>query len=439
MATEVQTAGAVPSVEARVSEEELARQRRWVMGIVNVSHGFNHMNSGVIPFLYPAMMVSLGFGVDAIAVLSAAQNIFGQGMQALYGFIAVFAKRAVILGSGNIVLGVATMVLGGVTTFPQMLVVKTIMGMGSSPQHPVGSTMLSTWFENARGKALGLHNTAGSIGTFIAPFVAGALILFMDWRLVVVILGIPSIILGLSYFALRDVVRAAPTGGRRALAKAGWGSYLACLKNRDLMLVCLLMMVGAAGRGGGLEQVYLIPYFVNDLHIPIAIAPTEGGLGLVVFALAFLTATATGFITIYNIGGLVAPITWGWISDHFPRKLVMQISLLLSAIATFWLGQVTELGVLLVSVIAFYGLVVHSRQAITQAMVGDYAGAELEDAAFSLYFTIGFLSAPIWTIIVGVTMQHFSFEVATQIKALSYIAGMLLLIPLRVNRPLQVA
>jgi MFS family permease len=220
------------------------------------------------------------------------------------------------------------------------------------------------------------------------------------------------------------------------------------------MLVCLLMMVGAAGRGGGLEQVYLIPYFVNELGIPIAIAPGEGGMGPILFVIAFLTATATGFITIYNLGGLVAPVTWGWISDHFPRKPVMQVSLLLSAVATFFLGRVTEevrlarpeglepafwlggalqLWILLVGVMAFYGLVVHSRQAITQAMVGDYAGPELEDAAFSLYFTIGFLSAPIWTIVIGAIMQGPGFTVATEIKALSYLAGMLLLIPLRVS------
>ncbi|MPZ13391.1 MAG: MFS transporter [Chloroflexi bacterium] len=407
MVTDVQEASTL------VSERELARQRRWVLGIVNFSHMFNHLNSGIVPILFTPMMGALGFGFAELGLMSAAHNVVSQGMQATYGITTQFVKRAVLLGAGNALLGVTTIVTGAVTGFSQLIVLRAISGMGSSPQHPVGSTMLSSWFEGARGRALGLHNTAGSVGTFLAPLVAGLLILYFDWRVVFVLIGIPSVVLGLSYFLLRDVVRPAPVAGGRALARAGWDAYLACLKNRNLMLISLLMMVGAAGRGMGINQTYLVPHFVYDLGIPIAIA-------------------ATVLLTIVNVGGLVAPLTWGWLSDTFPRKLVMQASLLLSAATTVWIGEEAVLGVTLILSLAAYGLVVHSRQAITQAMVGDYAGRGLEDAAFSIYFTVGFLSAPLWTILMGAIMQSAGFAVATKVIAVSYLLGILILIPLRI-------
>jgi MFS family permease len=406
-------AAEAPAPLAGFSPAELARQRRWVLGIVNVSHGFNHANSGMMPILFGAMMGPLGFGFAELGYLSAAHNIVSQSMQAVYGVVAQFARRSVILGLGNLLLGVTTMLTGFTQGFSQLVMLRAMSGAGSSPQHPVGSTMLSTWFGAARGRALGLHNTAGQAGSFLAiPLVTAMLVIF-DWRVIMILIGIPSLLMGLSYFLLRDVVQPAPAASGRVRAKAGMAAYVACFKNRDLMLVTLIMTIGAAGRGAGINQTYLVPHFAYDLNMQYAVA--------------------TSLLMILQAGALVAPMAWGYLSDLFPRKLVMQASLFLSALTTVWLGSQDSLGLLLLANLAIYGLVVHARQAITQAMVGDYAGEDVQDAAFSIYFTIGLVSGPLWTIIMGQLMATSGFEFAARVVATSYIAAMLLLIPLRLR------
>jgi MFS family permease len=235
----------------------------------------------------------------------------------------------------------------------------------------------------------------------------------MDWRIVFALIGLPSIAAGAAYLLLREKVAPAPVTGNRRLVKAGWSSYVACFKNRELLLITLLMTVGAAGRGGGLNEAYLIPHFIYDLGIAAVVAAS--------------------LVTILHAGGFVAPMAWGWISDIFPRKLVMQVALGLAAITTFWLGQQTVLDVLLIANLVVHGLVIHSRQAITQAMVGDYAGPDLQDAAFSMYYTLGLISGPVWVILMGGIMQSAGFAVATQVAAASYIVGMLFLIPVRIK------
>ena len=409
MVADVQAAPAVA-----FSPRDLARQRKWVMLVTNISHGFNHLNSGVMNLLYAVMMAPLGFGYAELGLVNAVHGVIGQTLQVSYGFVTQFLKRSVLLGAGNMLLGASTIVMAGVTSFAPVVVLRGLSGAGTSPQHVVGSSMLSSWFEGARGRALALHTTAGSIGTVLALPLAGVLLQLTDnnWRLILVLVGIPSVLMGLSYFLLRDIVRPAPLDGRTR-ARAGWAAYVACFKNKNLMLVSLLMMVGAAGREGGVTQIYLPAHFINDLGITVGVTAL--------------------LLTIFQVGGLVAPMAWGWLSDIFPRKAVMQIALLLTAVTTVWLGQQMFLDALLIANLVIYGLVAHSRQAITQAMIGDYAGDDLQDAAFSVYFTLGLISGPIWAIAMGGVMQNWGFAAATQVMAVSYIVGMLILIPLNVR------
>jgi hypothetical protein len=120
------------------------------------------------------------------------------------------------------------------------------------------------------------------------------------------LIGLPSIVVGISYFVMQDTVRAAPIHGRTRLAKAGWDAYLACLKNRNLMLVSLLMMVGAAGRQGGINQTFLVPHFMFDLGIEASIAAS--------------------LLTIVLVGGVVALMLVVTLKDVFSRNNVKQVA-----------------------------------------------------------------------------------------------------------------
>jgi len=77
--------------------------------------------------------------------------------------------------------------------------------------------------------------------------------------------------------------------------------------------------------------------------------------------------------------------------------------------------------------IILYGAFVQARGSLTQTMIGDFATPELTDAAFSIYYFVGCISGPIWTLIVGYVMQHHGFTPAFLVAASTYIAGMLLL------------
>jgi MFS transporter, ACS family, aldohexuronate transporter len=402
------TAAATASSDTPTLEASL-RQRRLALSLISTCHTLNHLQYSITSVIFPVMMKELGFGLLQLGALSAISNFVGQGLQVIYGLITGFFKRSVILGTGNVIVGVSAISQFFVGNYSQLLVARVAIDAGSSPQHPLGASILARFFPKARGWALTFHHSAGSFGSFIGPGLASIALLYMGWQTAFVVFGIPSLVMGLTLFLVREHASAADeTRDRKGNFKANIDAYRACLKNRNILFTSLVLMVGAAGRGSGINLTYLVPFFMERF----AVSASVGGL----------------FLTLLQGAGLVGPLAIAWISDRFARRAtVTQITLLLSAIMTVWLAYQTSLGLLFYLNLILYGSVVEARSSLTQTMISDFARDELTDAAFSIYYFVGCISGPIWTLVVGYVMQNYGFTPAFLLAASTYLAGMLLL------------
>src|SRR5207249_719723 len=162
--------------------------------------------------------------------------------------------------------------------------------------------------------------------------------------------------------------------------------YKKCLKNKEILLVSLVFMAGAAGHGQDINEVYIIPHFVHDFHLDI----TYG---------AFL-------FTFIQVGSLCGPFVWGWVSDRFDRKLVIQMSLLVSALSTLWLAWQEAISASLFVNLVIYGASVTSRQTLTQALLSDLVGEELFDASFSVAFLASLLIHGATTLLIPTLINY---------------------------------
>ena len=84
-----------------------------------------------------------------------------------------------ILGAGNCLLGLSVAAAGFASNFNHFFTARLIGGIGSSPQHPVGSSMLASHFSGARGRALAFHSTSGQFGSLAAPLLAALAITYL--------------------------------------------------------------------------------------------------------------------------------------------------------------------------------------------------------------------------------------------------------------------
>ena len=407
-----QASGVVRTQAASAHGSEATdEQKRLALGLISGCHVLNHLQYSITSVLFPVMMTDLGFGLLGLGVISAISSFVGQGLQVTYGFFTGFFKRTTILGLGNVMVGLVAMLQYFVRSFPQLITARIAIDIGSSPQHPLGASILSRYYPKARGWALTFHHSAGSLGSFIGPALASFALLYMGWQTVFVLCGLPSVLMGLTVFLLGDRTRVSDEVDQSAKRKmkANLNAYIQCLKNRNIIFTSLVLMVGAAGRGTGINNTYLVPFFMQRFGI---------------------TASAGGFLlTLMQGAGLVGPMAIGWLSDRIGRRtLITQGTLLIAAVMTFLLAHHAALGPLFYLNLVLYGTVVQARGSLTQTMIGDFATPELTDAAFSIYYFVGFISGPIWTLTIGYIMQHYGFTPAFYVAAGSYVAGMLLLL-----------
>ena len=404
-ATSITTASAsdAPTLEATLQE------KRFALGLISVCHTLNHLQYSITSVIFPVMMGELGFDLLQLGALSAISNFVGQGLQVVYGLFTGFFKRTVILGAGNVIVGLSAISQLFVGSYSQLLTARVAIDAGSSPQHPLGASILSRFYPQARGWALTFHHSAGSFGSFIGPGLASIALLYMGWRQAFVLFGLASVVMGLALFLVRESASAADEKREgKANFKANIDAYRICLRNRNILFTSLVLMVGAAGRGTGINLTYLVPFFMQRFDVTASV----GGL----------------FLTVLQGAGLIGPLVIAWVSDRCgKRAIVTQFTLLLSAVMTVWLAYQTSLGPLFYLNLILYGSVVEARSSLTQTMISDYARDDLTDAAFSIYYFVGCISGPIWTLVVGYVMQNHGFTPAFLVAAATYVAGMLLL------------
>ena len=401
---------ALPGVQAPEAlaavEQPAAQDASRMLWLTNVSHANNHFQNQMISVLYPVIMADLGFDYAQLGILTALRNLLGNAMQIVYGMLTPFVSRTRILAWGNFGIALGTLVTGLVGSFAGFFVARSLTSVASSAQHPVGMSILSGYFPKRRGMILALNNSIANVGSLLAPLLAGVLLYVMGWRQVFLLVAGMSLVIGVVYLLVADRGGAGSVG-RKARFAAGLTSYKRVLRHRNIMLISLVMMVGAAGRGDGV-QTYLAPHLVNDLSLTV-----------------FVVSLA---LTAMQVGAIMGPIVLGWLSDRYSRKGVLQLSLLLSAGATWWLAyQGAQVPSLMLNMLTF-GAVTTSRNSLTQALIADSLGDADRDAAFSVYYFIGFISDPIWSLVGGFLMQGFGFELAFSRLALSYLVGMVLVL-----------
>jgi dipeptide/tripeptide permease len=84
-----------------------------------------------------------------------------------------------------------------------------------------------------------------------------------------------------------------------------------------------------------------------------------------------------------------------------------------------------------------YSAVTSSRGTQTQTIVADSATDADRDAAFSLYFLLGFLSQPLWVLITGYLMDRAGFSTALTVLSSTYILGIIILCFVRDERRIK--
>jgi predicted MFS family arabinose efflux permease len=413
--TEALAGSAPPTVEASETSaptteeapEPSKHEKNLMLHLSNVSHGVNHFQNQMMAMLYPSIMAELGMSYMQVGVMSAICSALNSVCQGAYGFVTPFVSRCKVLGFGNVGIALGTLLSGLAGSYPMLVMARAVASVGSSAQHPVGYSILASYFPKNRGTVIAMNTSVSNLGTLIATPLATALLLFMSWRAIFWVVSLASLVMGVVYFFFRDYGAPSRVGSGRTRLAQGFRSYRRVLKNRNMVLIAIVFMVGGAGRDGGVNQIYFAPHLANDFGYSALL------IGIMMTAI--------------SIGSIVGPIFFGWLSDRLSRTRMLQVSLALSCAGSLWVAHLGPGEVVLFISLLLYSAVTSSRGTQTQAIVADSVTDEDRDAAFSMYFLLGFISQPFWVLVTGYLMDTSGFATALTLLSVTYIVGISIL------------
>ncbi len=267
--------------------------------------------------------------------------------------------------------------------FWSLALLLALAGMGDAAWHPIATGVLTRDNKEARAQALGLHAIGGSFAEVLAPLAAGFLLAFFDWRSVLVISVVPTILAAICFFWVAPAV---PVVERKLVSRQSVLVLLATWRQgaglRIVAMMCLYNMALIA-------MLSMVPLYLSTVN---HLDPETVGL---IFAGLLVT------------GALAQPLV-GSISDKIGRRPVLLLGNLAAGLAIAVL--VFEPGFWVM--IALMAIGIGAMDAIRATMLAtavdhsqDSEGTTL-GFAFAVLDGVGAVGAVLAGLAAGVSWEH---------------------------------
>lgn len=361
------------------------------------------MVAAIVP-AFPVIMQKFNVDEAAVGLLITAFSlptfIFGP----LGGIVADRLGRKKVLVTSLLLFGIFGGACAFATSFPALLVLRTIHGIGSAPLASIGVTVISDIFSgNDRAAALGFNNTVMYVGYIIYPPLGGALAgLAWNYGFLLFTLALPLGLIALVYLRIQE-----PAATQSLSAYLGSGlKYIRGWKVVWLFAASIITYILLYGA--------FLVYFIILLSVKFEADPFL--TGIFVSMIGWFTAAAST-----QVGRLSARI-----SSH----LIVTIAFILYAISVALVPIMPNLWLCLIPPVIFgigHGLnlpsltVIASRVAPLENRAGFMA---IQTTMIPLGMT---LAAPIMGLFTGITNINSAFYIAGGLAILVPLAATMML------------
>ena len=180
-----------------------------VISLIGLAHFFSHFYQLTLPALFPIMLTVERLNWAELGTLSATLFVASGILQTPSGFLVdKIGARPTLIG-GIFIMSVAIMGFWWADSYPLMLLLAFVAGIGNSVFHPADFSILNGSVNPSRmGRAFSVHHFGGYFGYASAPFLMLALGTEIGWRESVLLVGslglAVTILLWVNRHCLRD-------------------------------------------------------------------------------------------------------------------------------------------------------------------------------------------------------------------------------------------
>ena len=283
-----------------------------MFGVLLGSYVVNAMDRQLFPLVAPEVRREYGFSLAGVGLLS---TVFTLGMAVAgvpTGFLLARFSRRAVLQSGIALFSAGTILTVVSRGYPDMLVYRTLTGVGEAMQLTVLLAVAANYFAGHRAAALGAVNFSFALGAILGPMLGGALLgAYGRWQVPMAVFGV----LGFAAMAVIAIgVDASCTEREGAKAVRAGEEGAATLVNRNTILLTAMSLLGGLVIYGYLG---LYPTFLRE---GLGYSPQRAGL----------------VMSVYGLGALMS-IGGGWIGDRGSPRTVLSATFAAAALIGYLL------------------------------------------------------------------------------------------------------
>ena len=316
-----------------------------------------------LPFFYDFMVTEFGWSRARVTSGNALSKlVIGPVFGFLVGWlIDRFGPRRLML-AGIVMAGAALVGLSYMTSLWMFYLFYLFNALGYVCGGPLpNQVLISRWFEQARGKAMGFVYVGIGLGGALVPLLAHRLVQAYGWHAALRVIGL--LIIALS-FPLAFFVKDSPGSAAATRAGAASPSIRRVLRSPYFYLLAIGSMCSIAAVGGTNQHLKL--YLGLDRQMP--------------------QAQIASFISLVLFSSIFGRLLMGWLADRWPRKHVMLLIYTLVALSIPLLFFVDRPGVLYLFSFIF-GMGLGGEYMIIPLMAGDLFGVRVLGRVMGIILT----------------------------------------------------
>lgn len=392
------------SHSAAVSSVDTVMPYRWVvLALTAITFLLTFVVRFTWPPLIPVVSPILGMKMSQAGAYMSAFYIGYVITQIPAGILADRFGVRTILAVSLLLEGITTFAMANIGTYEAGFALRVATGLGAGAVFSSCARALMEWIPpKERGTAFGVLLAAPSAGILLSGWSVPLIEKSFGWQAAFQTVGILSIVFGIAIFLLMKTSDDAPKGGESIVK-----GFKILLGNKDLVLTAL----------AGFCLMWL-----------------ELGTATWTFAavkeLGFSRASAGGVLVMYGLGGLLAPLASGFLSDRIgKRKYILMVSLAVVTPITVLFGYQNSISALS-TVGFFFGFCSYLSNPHLTVMISEFAGKQFAATANGTANFIFQLASIIGPIVMGYCLDMTgSFRIVWWIMAVGPLLGLLLLIP----------
>ena len=226
------------------------------------------------------------------------------------GFLSAVVTHKKTISLSSLAVGLTLLPISFSSNKWILLIGLFVLGLSAGLYLPSGlATLTSIVNPRQWGKAIAVHEMAPNLGFVAAPLLAEFFLLWFSWRIILLLLGLTSLLMGL---ANAHYGRSGEFTGETPR----FGAVRALVKQRSFLIMLILF---CAGIGSFLGIYTMLPLYLV----------TEQGMD---------RETANTLVAISRIPGLVIVFVAGWATDRFGPKRTLVWIFILTGLLTTGLG-----------------------------------------------------------------------------------------------------